>query len=105
MNQIMINKEETNAKEYGKHSKKGSSKKDKKKKRGIFKKVLITLLILFIIGVSSLGVLLYGPYNGFRDWLITTAMTTMTHQWIAHLFYSDETIEAVMANNRVEEID
>ena len=41
MNQIMINKEETNAKEYGKHSKKGSSKKDKKKKRGIFKKVLI----------------------------------------------------------------
>lgn len=41
MNQIMINKEETNAKEYGKHSKKGSSKKDKKKREEFLKKYLL----------------------------------------------------------------
>lgn len=76
----------------------------RKKKKNIFKKVFITLCILFVIGVCSLGFLLYGPYNGFRDWLITTAMTTMTHQWIAYIFYSEDTVEAVMASNKVEEI-
>ena len=75
-----------------------------KKKKNIFKKIFITLCILFVIGVCSLGFLIYGPYNGFRDWLITTAMTTMTHQWIAYIFYSEDTVNAVMANNTVEEI-
>lgn len=83
------------------NSKKSKSPKNKK----ILKRILITLLALFIIGISTVGVLLYGPYNGFRDWLITTSMTTMTHQWIAHLFYDDDTINAVMANNTVNEID
>ena len=77
---------------------------NKPKKKNIAKKILLTLLILFVIGTSSLGILLYGPYNGFRNWLITSAMTTMTHQWIAYLFYDEDTINAVMASNRVDEI-
>lgn len=80
------------------------NKRNKKKKSNIGKRILITLAVLFVIGVSSVGILLYGPYNGFRDWLITSAMTTMTHQWIAYLFYDQETIDAVMANNKVDEI-
>jgi len=71
---------------------------------GIIKKILITIAVLAIIGGSTLGILLYGPYNGFRDWLITSAMTTMTHQWIAYLFYDEDTINAVMASNRVDEV-
>lgn len=78
--------------------------KQKKKKSSILKKIIITLSILFIVGIGALGVLLYGPYSGFRDWYITTAMTTMTHQWLAYLFYSQETIDRVMQNNKVEEI-
>ena len=50
-----------------------------KKKKNTLKKIFITLCVLFVLGVSSLGILLYGPYNGFRDWLVTTAMTTMNH--------------------------
>ena len=80
------------------------STKGKKKKRN-WKKVFLTLIILAIIGTSSGGFLLYGPYSGFRDWLITTAMTTMTHQYFATWFYDDETIEAVLAKNKVEETD
>lgn len=79
-------------------------KKENPKKKNILKKIFITLAILIIIAGSSLGILLYGPYSGFRDWLITTAMTTMTHQWIAYLFYDQATIDAVMANNKVDEI-
>ena len=78
--------------------------KNKKKKNSIIKKIFITLCILAILGAGSLGFLLYGPFNGFRDWLITTAMTTMTHQWIAYLFYNQETIDEVMNNNKVDEI-
>ena len=76
-----------------------------KKKTTKVKKVLLILVILAIIGVSSGGLLLYGPYSGFRDWLITTAMTTMTHQYFATWFYDDETIEASLAKNKVEEVN
>lgn len=78
-------------------------RKERKKKKSKFKKFLITLLILFIIGISSFAFLLYGPYPNFREWLITTAMTTMTHQYLATWFYSDDTIQEVLNKNRVAE--
>ena len=82
----------------------GKSNK-KRKKRNILKKVIITFAILIVIGAGALATLLYGPNHEFRDWLITTAMTTMNHQWIARLFYSEDTINEVMKNNKVEEIN
>lgn len=78
--------------------------KEKKKNRD-WKKVWLILVIIAIIGTASGGFLLYGPYSGFRDWLITTAMTTMTHQYLATWFYDDETIQEVLARNTVEETD
>ena len=78
--------------------------KKENKKRNIFKKIIIILIIILFIGVCTVGFLLYGPYNGFRDWIITVSETSMTHQWIARIFYDEATIEAVMANNRVDEI-
>ena len=108
MNQIIEQKDELNEKINNvKENKSYNNRKKKpqnKKKMSIFKKILIVFLILIILGGSSLAFLLYGPYHGFRDWLITTAMTTMTHQWIAYLFYSQETIDEVMGKNRVDEI-
>lgn len=79
-------------------------RKRAKKSNNIIKRVLIIFLILCLIGIGSICFLLYGPYDGFRNWLITTAMTTMEHQWIAYIFYSEDTINEVMANNTVEEI-
>jgi exopolysaccharide biosynthesis protein len=76
-----------------------------KQKMKIWKKVLIIIAIVAVLGASALGILLYGPVSGFRDWLITVSMKSMTHQWIAELFYSDETIQEVLNNNRVDEID
>lgn len=90
--------------EIPKALRKEMEEKNKKKKRN-WKKIWLVLVILAIIGVSSGGLLLYGPYSGFRDWLITTAMTTMTHQYFATWFYDDETIQEVLAKNKVEETD
>lgn len=76
-----------------------------KQKRSKKTKILIILIGLFVVGLGSGLFLIYGPYNGFRNWLITTAMTTMNHQYLATWFYSDSTIEKVLANNRVIEPD
>ena len=46
---------------------------------------------------------LYGPWSYFRNFWITSAMTSMSHQYLAHWFYSDKTISDVMANNYVVE--
>ena len=83
---------------------KNSKKRRKMKKLSILKKIIIVFWILAVLGAGSLSFLLYGPYHGFRDWFITTAMTTMSHQWLAFLFYSPETIDEIMANNKVDEI-
>ena len=63
------------------------------------------LIILAIMGISTGGFLLYGPWSGFRDWLITTAMTTMTHQYFATWFYDDDTIQDSLNKNKVQETD
>ena len=69
------------------------------------KKVLLVFIILAIIGVATGGSLLYGPWAGFRDWLITCAMTTMNHQYLATWFYDDDTIQEVLSNNTIYETD
>ena len=83
--------------------KNNSTDNKKKKSKKIWLRILITIIILGILGISTLAFLLYGPYSGFREWLITSAMTTMRHQYLATWFYSDETIQEVLENNKVHE--
>ena len=69
------------------------------------KKITLVLIILVIIGILSGSFLLYGTWAGFRDWLITSAMTTMNHQYLATWFYDDDTIQDVLNKNRIQETD
>ena len=68
------------------------SKKIKNKKLSFKKKILMTVISFCVTMIGCLVFLLYGPYNGFRDWLVTKAMTTLNHQYLATWFYSDERI-------------
>lgn len=74
-----------------------------KTKIPIWKKTLIILLIMFTLGIISVTTLFYGPIPAFREWWITTAMTTMSHQYLAEWFFDSETINAVLAKNTIEE--
>ena len=76
-----------------------------KKKSSIVSKFLNFLFYPIMIGFIGGLFLMYGPYNGFRDWYITTAMTTMSHQYLATWFYSDKTINEVLDKNKIIEID
>lgn len=78
-------------------------KKKKDKKMKVWQKALVFLICLGLVCGSGLAFLLYGPYPNFRNWLITTAMTTMSHQYLATWFYDEDTINEVMQNNYVKE--
>ena len=71
----------------------------KKEKKSKFNIVLIVIdvfaLICFFIA--------YGPFSFFRDFLVTTAMTTMTHKYFAYVLYSEDMVEKILENNRVIE--
>ena len=64
-------------------------------------KTLKILGIIFICFSMMIMTLLYGPWHGFRDFWITTAMTTLNHKYLAKWFYSEDTINKVLAENRV----
>lgn len=75
-----------------------------KTKSGGFRKFLIFIFLVGTICCFTGLFLLYGPYNGFRNWYVTTAMETMRHQYLAKWFYDDKTIEEVLERNRIIEV-
>ena len=90
-----------------KKNKKYSKKNDKKQEKGKSKlKIFFGVMFnLGSIGIITVLFLLYGPWAGFRNWLVTTAMTTMTHQYFATWFYDENVINDVLNNNKVVELD
>lgn len=74
-----------------------------KSKKSRVKVVLIIIIGIFFLGLAGGLFLMYGPYSGFRNWLVTTAMTTLNHQYLATWFYSDEAIKEILENNKVIE--
>ena len=86
-----------------KGKKKKKAHKKEKRKLSFGKKLLIIFSVFFLTGIGSLAFLLYGPWDGFRNFWITSAMTTMTHQYLATIFYSNETIQKVLEKNKIIE--
>ena len=88
-----------------KPEKQDDKKNKKSNKMKLWQKIVVILICIGLICGSGLAFLLYGPYPNFRNWLITTAMTTMSHKYLATWFYDEETINQVMQNNYVKESD
>ena len=76
---------------------------NKRRLRKWLRVVMTIFMTLYIIGCISFITLLYGPYAKFRDWLVTTAMSTMNHQYLCKWFYSNEQINDVMSKNYILE--
>lgn len=77
-------------------------KKEKRKEKKLIIKIVIAL---FILGSSLSLFLFYGPISGFRNFWITSAMTSMSHQYLATWFYNDDVINEVLSNNHIIEVD
>lgn len=78
-------------------------KKHIKIKKSIKKMLLTIFMTLYILCFIDLVVVLYGPAKEFKEWLITTAMQTMHHQYFCKWFYNNGDIEYVMSQNYVQE--
>ena len=70
-----------------------------KSKRNLIIVIIMDILMFFCY------FLFYGPFGGFRTYIITTSMLTMEHKYIAHTFYSQKTIDRVMKENMIEDIN
>ena len=79
--------------------------KKEKKKWSRKKKIIVVVSSIFCVFLGSFLFLFYGPWDGFRNFWITSAMTTMNHRYLATWFYSDETIQKVLAENQLIEVD
>ena len=76
-------------------------KKKKSKKKQLRLTILCIVLDLLAIGGF---VMMYGPWKGVRNLYINTAMKTKDHKYFANIFYSQKTIDEVMASNYFVEI-
>lgn len=77
--------------------KKNKSTKRKTNKLFIASIILDTLAIIFLFFA-------YGPISYFRNLLITTAMATKDHKYLARTLYSEKTISEVMSSNYISEV-
>lgn len=69
---------------------------------------MVALFLVFMIiyvPIVFIGLVFYGPFENIRDMIVTTAMTTMTHQYFATWFLSDEKIQEILDKHRPEEIE
>lgn len=74
-----------------------------KKKKKLKKKILMVILgIGDIIAIFCL-ILFYGPFTGFKDFIVTTSMSTFHHKYIARTFYTEKMINEVMSRNYIED--
>lgn len=78
-------------------------KKNKKNKRKIYKSTKL-FIVLDLLAITCF-VLVYGPWDYLRNLYVTTAMRTMEHQYLANVFYSEETIQKVLNNNYIVELN
>lgn len=76
-------------------------------RKKMFKKFVRPLLIafytLYIIGCCGLLILLYGPSKKFKDWYVTTALSTMNHRYLCYWFYGEDDIKDVQSRNYMVE--
>lgn len=68
----------------------------KKKKTAIFLLIIdVCMIICFFLA--------YGPFSYLRELYITTAMTTMSHKYLARTIYTEDIINDVLDGNYVKE--
>lgn len=84
-----------------KKAKKTKNKSDKNKKG---KKWIVVFSILDVLAIICLF-LMYGPISYFRNLWVTSAMTTMNHRYLAYIFFNQEQIDNIMANNIIIEVE
>ncbi len=67
------------------------------------KKIKKTTYLILILDLLVVGCFYVVYLTDFKTFWITTAMTTMSHKYLAYTFYSQETIDEVLSKNYIEQ--
>ena len=84
-----------------------NSKEIKKKKKNKFSWKLFTGFIIFeiIFTIATAPIIAYyGPFKNVTKTLVGSAMTTLSHQWIATSFLSQERIDSILGGHNDESV-
>ena len=80
-----------------------------KKKKLKLKKPKIHLFTIIVslvdLCVIAAFVVIYSPWFKFKDFWIPTAMTTMSHRYLAYTLYSEKKVEKVMSENYTKGVE
>lgn len=70
------------------------------------KKIKKSTILFILLDIIAIGCFITVYFiKDFKNWFITSAMTTMNHQYLAKIFYTDKEIEKIMNNNYMVEIN
>lgn len=84
----------------------GKKRKAKKKKKFSFKIFMLFILFEFVFtGITAPLILFYGPFKNVRKTFVGAAMSTLSHQYFATTFLSDQKIKEILKEDSVEVID
>ncbi len=76
-----------------------------KKNKSIWKLILGFLIFeLIFTGVTAPLLIFYGPFQNVKKTVVTSAMTTLSHQYIAKWFLSTEEINKILGENSIDNI-
>ena len=83
--------------------KKEKGKKEKVKKEKVKKKFRISIftILVFLMDVCVGAGLYVIHMPKFKTFWVTSAMTTMTHQYLAYMLYDEATINKIMSENYI----
>ncbi len=82
--------------------KRSERNKTSKKVKNISINFLLLILANLIIGCTfSIPMVYYGPFKNTKEYVVTTAMTTLSHQYLATWFLSDKEIAEIMDKNKI----
>ena len=78
--------------------------KVKKAKKGGLSWYTKLLIFVDVCAVICFAVA-YGPWAGFRDWLVSTALSTTNHRYFAYILYSEDMVQKSADKNAFFEPD
>ena len=86
----------TNGKNVNRKGKKKIKKVKKKNKKNLFSIIVSFLIFEAVFTACTFPfILLYGPFEEAKRVWVGAAMTSMSHQWLATAFLSDEKIAEI----------
>ena len=89
----------TNGKNLNRKRKKKVKKVKKKKKNFLLTIVSFLIFEALFTACTFPFILLYGPFNEAKKMWVGAAMTSLSHQWLATTFLSDEKIAEIQGTN------